>query len=105
VRFLECTARRDDAEWCDREGRSSAFRRKVRPRNGMRAPMNVNAVVASPILPDPRFAGSPRETLWGDPIPRSCNAALFPKNCAMHPVANVPTKMKVSNGVKSYYGS
>src|SRR6185437_1098603 len=31
-------ARRNAAKWCDRAGRSSAFRRKVRPRSGMRAP-------------------------------------------------------------------
>jgi hypothetical protein len=26
------------SEWCDREGRSSIFRRKMRPRSGMNAP-------------------------------------------------------------------
>src|SRR5687768_4389836 len=54
VRFLGCRARRNDAEWCDRAGRSSAFRRKVRPCSGMR---RHNAVAASPTLPDPCFAG------------------------------------------------
>src|SRR5579871_7006197 len=38
VRFLRCRARRNDAEWRDREGRSGAFRRKARPRSRMRAP-------------------------------------------------------------------
>jgi hypothetical protein len=56
-RFLGCRARRNDAE-CDRAGRSSAFRRKVRPRSGMLAPPCVwKAIAASPALPDPRFAG------------------------------------------------
>ena len=51
---MGCRARRNDAEWRDRAGRSSAFRRKVRPRSGMR---RHNAVAASPTLPDPCFAG------------------------------------------------
>ncbi len=36
-RFLGCRARRGDAE-CDRTGRSSVFRRKMRPRSGMPSP-------------------------------------------------------------------
>jgi hypothetical protein len=42
----------------DREGRSSVFRRKMRPRSGLFAPQQYpGAVLASPPLPDPRFAG------------------------------------------------
>jgi len=45
-------------EWCDREGRSSVFQRKMRPRSGMPTSQQYcDAVEASPPLPDPRFAG------------------------------------------------
>jgi hypothetical protein len=46
-------------EWYDREGRSSLFQRKMRPRSGMQTPQQVlGAVLTSPPLPDPCFAGS-----------------------------------------------
>jgi hypothetical protein len=41
----------------DREGRSSLFQRKMRPRSGLLAPYVRWGGPASPLLPDPRFAG------------------------------------------------
>ena len=48
----------DYAPGRDRGGRSSAFRRKVRPRSGMQAPLRTSAFVASSSRSDPGFAGS-----------------------------------------------
>ncbi|MEO6430255.1 MAG: hypothetical protein ABIO50_00680, partial [Nitrosospira sp.] len=71
----------NDAE-CDRAGWSSAFRRKVRPRSGMRAPPCVwNAIAASPALPDPRCAG---------PLGRRFGAPFHSKKLQR---SNVPQKL------------
>ncbi len=68
-------------EWSDREGLSSTFRRKMRPRSGMPAPSrSIIAVAASPSAARSRFAAprvpdpasrAPRATLWGRPFARS----------------------------------
>jgi hypothetical protein len=59
-------------EWYDRGGRSSVFRRKMRPRSGMQTPQQVlGAVLTSPPLPDPCFAGSLGLRSGGVPFARS----------------------------------
>ena len=77
VRFLGCRTRRDDAEWCDRAGRSSAFRRKVRPRSGMRVPRNGRGIPCAARSP---LRGAPRATLRGAPFQgvatQSCAAKI-----------------------------
>jgi len=56
---------------CDRGGRSSVFRRKMRPRSGMQAPSQpIIAVVASPSAARSRFA-SPSCNPLGAPFARS----------------------------------
>ena len=56
---------------CDREGWSSTFRRKMRPRSGMHAPsQSIIAVAASPSAARSRFAG-PSSNAPGAPFARS----------------------------------
>jgi hypothetical protein len=49
---------------------------------------------ASPLLPDPRFAGPSGNALGRHSIARSCNAAMCRKKCAIHSVANSPQRRK-----------
>jgi hypothetical protein len=70
------------------QGRSSAFRRKVRPRSGM--PRRHETRSGHPLrCPIPAARGpscdAPRR-----PIPRSCNAAMRHKNYTICPVAGSP---------------
>jgi hypothetical protein len=52
----------------DRVGQSSVFRRKMRPRTGMRAPKGyVISRSRRPPLPDPRFAGPLGRRFWARP--------------------------------------
>ena len=58
-------------EWCDREGLSSTFRRKMRSRSGMHAPsQSIIAVAASPSAARSRFAG-PSGNALGAPFATS----------------------------------
>jgi hypothetical protein len=78
--FWGCRARRNNAEWRDREGRSSTFQRKVRPRGGMQA--SHNNAVGHPL----RCAIPPRATLWGAPFEgvatQSCTAKKLNLPCS-----------------------
>ncbi|MGH8763768.1 MAG: hypothetical protein ACREUR_11185, partial [Nitrosospira sp.] len=96
VRFLGCRARRNDAE-CDRAARSSASRRKVRPRSGMRAPQSTwNAVAASPTLPGPRFAGPLGRRFGALFHSRKLQRSHVPqKLCNSLPIAGLTRKVSV----------
>jgi hypothetical protein len=48
----------------DREGPSSVFQRKMRPRSGMRAPQRITNAVAVPDAARSPLRGAPRATLW-----------------------------------------
>ena len=103
VWFLGYRARRNDAEWCDREGRSSAFQRKMRPRSGMLAPQHIiSAVAAFPTLPDPCFAGSLGRRC-GAPHSKELQRSHVPQKPHTPPRSEPTKKVNVRCRKKSLY--
>ena len=104
VWFLGYRARRNDAEWCDREGRSSAFQRKMRPRSGMQAPERTLSAWSrpSPALPDPRFAGSLGRR-FGAPHSKELQRSHVPQKPHTPPRSEPTKKVNVRCRKKSLY--